>query len=168
MALPVEERLRIAKDMVARYADITDQDLDSPEAAKATIGTDDPAIVLEAKVGFVEHTWKRNGKRRPLSHRPARILVGTKAINKNDDVATNFEELGAIEFDENDDGEPRGPVVGRPFSTWEEDSFDLNDSRATDMIEIIDAAAKGLIEDRVAHDRKFVGSAALAGVSAES
>lgn len=169
MELPLEERLRMAKEMMVRYADITDHDLDSPKAASATIETDDPAVVLEAKVGFVEATWLQQGKRsipHEWAHRPARLLVGVRAVNSQDGLTSYFDELGSIEFDENDKREPRRPIATRPKTSWgDEAPIGLEEPLSADMIEIIDATAKKLIENEIARDRKFIGETALTGAA---
>jgi hypothetical protein len=165
-ALPLEERLHLAKDMMAQYANITHAELDGQKSVAVTFKTEDPSVNLEAKVGFFDVSPKRERPNQPGQHTPAHLKIGVKAINVRGGLASRFDTLGKIEFDEN----PHVPIMARPWSPRSDDkpiilSEPLSEPEAIDMVDIVDAAVKKLIEGTIAGDRRFIGETALSGAS---
>jgi hypothetical protein len=164
MALPLEERLSLAKEMMAHYADITKAELDGPKSVVVTIEieTEDLSVNLEAKVGFVNVSPGSEMPGEPEQHTPARLQVGVKAISAGGDLTSPFDHLGSIEFEE----DPGVPIMARPRPRPQRSNvrlITLSEPEAIDMVEIIDAAVKKLIEDTIAGDRRSIGGAAVAG-----
>lgn len=144
MQLPDEERMRVAGNMVRTYYPFFsferfDAYASYPPADKhvaARVPTDKPGVILNGAVAY----YNGNGGGYDIKPDSPGLFVWVQAQNIINDQKSSFQLLGVMEL-------KHSKVTGRSHRV--NDGFSLEDPRSQELIEIVDAASRILIENEV-------------------
>lgn len=173
MALPLPERMDMAKNITLRYANLQTQGSGAPQGpwrATATFPTEIDSVVIEARIGYSpEHgTSAMNDY---FISKYQGISVWLRAIDANNGVSSGFASIGEVEwggYKEADGTEYGKWVIGTHANVAYADesiartsyrSVPLESPEAEQLVGIIDTVVGNLIEGDIARERNLGGVA---------
>lgn len=157
MALSEDSRMTTAMQLMRQHADITykggsfRKPPEESECVKAKLPTDDPSIVIKARVGF--HDMKTTSALNSVHvDRDRALIVWASAADIDSNIESDFKELGMVLGGWPDDIPEAGFKVSVGFR---EQIVSKDDETAQQIVEIIDKATSELIEGIVRVHRQI-------------